>query len=268
MRHSAALAASLACLVSCGPAPKQESAQTAPRETPVQPLKLAGQWQVDLLGGKPLEAGAHPILLTVAGDKIHANSQCIWWYWSHRIDGKQFSAKPTRRESLDENGQSIPLAMCARSLHRQEITFQTAVETANQVEALSPDRIKISTPDNKGENALELVRRPGIEGSWQVVAINGRPLAKSDYPINVGINGSEIMAQSQCVSMHWAYTRNATSLATRQVTKEAAICERSRTETETLFERIMDQARMWRTLTDQGLHIQTGNETLTLKPKA
>ncbi len=243
------------------PAPKDTSAKETAAK--VRPISLNGQWRVTALNGRPMDPRQFPIFLTANGTHIYASSQCIWWYWSHRTQKNRFSATPVPRLIKAENGESLPPPMCARGLHSLETSFQKAVESANQITAISPSTLGL---DGNG-TSLTLERRPGIEGRWTVMAINNRPLDPSDYPIHLDISDQNITATSQCVQLFWTYQRTGARLETQPTRRNAPICERSRTAAETKLEAIMGKLTLWRSLSDHGLYVLTGKETVTLQPQ-
>ncbi len=106
---------------------------------------------------------------------------------------------------------------------------------------------------------------PQITGTWQVIALNGRPLGSAAYPIIVTIKDREISARSQCLKLYWTYRLSAAALSTRRARVSEPVCERSRKPTEQLFDRIMTSAKQLRHLTDGGLYITNRTETMVLR---
>jgi hypothetical protein len=246
----------------CGPTQDPPPTKKA-REPVARPLRLSGQWRVTAFGDQPIDANQTPIYLTVNSDKIFANSQCVWWHWSHRINGNAFAARIAPRLIKHENGEMMSPPMCARGLAQHEARFAQTVEGADKITAISPT----TTVLNGKAGAITLERRPGIEGSWNVMALNGRPLDSTDYPITIAIDNREIVAVSQCVSFKWTYQRDGQRLTTNQTNLDYPMCERSRRPVETKLEEIMGKLTFWRRLTDDGLYFQTGKQTVTLQPQ-
>ncbi len=106
---------------------------------------------------------------------------------------------------------------------------------------------------------------PVVIGKWEVIALNGRPPKAADPAINVRITALEISAQSQCVKWFWSYRLSGAAFSTQPARQSEAVCERSRSKTEQLFDQIMSSAARVRHLTDGGLYISNRTQTMVLR---
>jgi hypothetical protein len=228
----------------------------------VQSLTLAGQWRVVALGNTSVDSKQLPMFMTANGDRIFSNSQCVWWYWAHQIDGSRFSAKPTPRLTKTDNGEMVPPAMCARPFNLHEQRFAKAIESADTITAASPTEMILTGK----EDTVKLERRPNIEGRWKMKSLSIRPLAPTDYPLLLDIGNHQITVRSQCVSLYWSYHLSGTAIRTLPKSLDEPMCERSRTATERAVEALMGDIDSWRTLADQSMELRAGNETITLEP--
>lgn len=256
MRAFAALGA-VSLLAGCSPSPS---------EAPAAAPSPVGQWQVESIDGATVDTRQPPIFVSIGKDWAYASSQCVWWRWSWKSDGKGgFSATESPFLLRSEpNASADPVAMCARGLSAHEQAFEAKVQASDAISMAGNDDLLLK---GKG-SSVKLKRRPNIEGRWDVASINGKPITTQDYPIHLTIADGEIYAASQCVWWKWKYRTTGKTLTKERTETDVPICERGRSETENRFEKAIEEASSWSLGEDQSLTLKgpAGSISLQIGP--
>jgi heat shock protein HslJ len=240
-------------LAGCSPTPGEGSSVAT---NPV------GQWQVESIDGATVDTRQPPIFVSIGKDWAYASSQCVWWRWSWKRDGKGgFSAKQTPFLLRSEpNALAEPVPMCARGFSSQEQAFKSKFEDSTAL-SMSDGTLLLK---GKGSN-LKLARLPNIEGRWDVTSINGKPITTQDYPIHLTIANGEIYAASQCVWWKWKYRTTGKTLTKERTDLDVPICERGRSAAENGFEKAIEDAETWTLSTNQRLTLKGRNGGIDLQ---
>jgi heat shock protein HslJ len=233
--------------------------------SPIGPTELAnpiGQWQVESIDGAEVDPRQPPIFVSIGKDWAYASSQCVWWRWSWKGDGKDGFALTQTPFLLrsEPNAPADPVPMCARGFSSQEQAFESNFEDSTAL-SISDDTLLLKSKGSK----LKLTRRPNIEGRWEVNNINGNPITTQDYPIHLTIADGEIYAASQCVWWRWNYNTTGKTLTKERTDLDVPICERGRSATEIGFERAVEDAETSMLGTDQRLTFKGRNGGVDLQ---
>lgn len=236
---------------------------TPPEVKEPKAAHIAGHWLIKSVNDKVPPAGQHEISLSINGGSILARSQCVWWVWDYRRDAKGgFSTHMSNWLYREPGGEPTPRPICARGLSHAEKEFEGAVSGATLATIHGSNELHLSGPKDK----MAFTHRPGFEGEWEVTALNGRALGKDDYPIEVFIQKDQISAGSQCVGWKWTYSVANGGLRIKSA-NDFPNCERSRSEAENLFERLVTDATGWTQEDNGDLRIQSGQDSILLEPQ-
>lgn len=202
---------------------------------------IRGDWRLVRLAGRaadeqPPGAEIPATIRLVVGDvTFRANSQCVGFAWRYERTGEKVALRPDN-----------PGPMCARGLTTWEKDFDrilSAVTDASIVDGM----LRLSGAGGDMEFA------PGappvavdLKGNWELIRLDA-DLARADHGlpqgIPVAITGETIRAQSQCVIFAWSYRQSGEQVETRPE-DAGPVCERTRTEWEQRFARIMDSVNI------------------------
>jgi hypothetical protein len=119
-------------LAACEEQPRQSDlwGPIPPPQTDPAPPKaqdtafMQGEWRLATLSDAAPPEGAHPIPITITGDRIEARSQCKRFAWTYTFTDAGFDAT---RTALGE-------AECDRKFSLWELAFEEAINRANTAE--------------------------------------------------------------------------------------------------------------------------------------
>lgn len=191
-----------ATLIACSPSAGSGDAQ---EDVPAEAVRsIEGTYVVTFANGeKPLiNIAGHEPTLTITGDRIHFQSQCIYDDWSYRLDGEAI-----RTGEWDYKGD---MAMCARSFAIGELAIIKAIDSAETVRFV-PHGLWLS--GEGGTIQMRLVpsaedlasRAVDLTGEWRVAGIDGKPLDTS-YGIALSADFYGIWWEPGCAGQGVSYT--------------------------------------------------------------
>lgn len=231
-----------------------------------------GLWRVTAINGETLTEEGSPILLSVDGESIHAQSQCVWWQWSHAIEGPAFAAAPLSRLALDDQAGMMSQPMCARGYSVQEEAFAKALEKGYAITRPSPTTVTIK--GSAGSIALEkqrgtatpitLIHRDSLAGTWRVSAVDGRPPQLVDGPFRIRFDDRHAMSSSSCIAWFWVYQGSQGQIAFSKRPLLIPICERGISPAEQGFTDRIEASRTLVRTADGSVQLQGDKGSLTL----
>ena len=189
-------------LLACSPAetPSAEGQQEeAQRLRPIE-----GEYVVAYLNEEPpeqYEKGVDP-LVTISGDRIHFQSQCVYDDWAYTLVGETLDTGPWQ---YDE-----PVAMCARGLSDDEIAIIAVIDAADTLRFVSNG---LWINGEGGSVQLRFVpsaddlagRAVDLTGEWDVITLDGAPLG-SGYGIPISADWFGIWWEPGCAGQGVPYT--------------------------------------------------------------
>jgi hypothetical protein len=243
MRLSA-IALTLLLVVACQPAGMPPPASSGPKASstvPTPEADIRGDWRLARVDGRMADDqppnGDIPaaIRLTVGDRTLRANSQCVGFAWRYEKRGDRIGLTPDN-----------PGPMCARGLTTWESDFGRVVNGVTEARVVAGN-LRLSGPTGE----LEFTPAPppaavDLTGEWVLLRLDGdQAQAGGDLPqdIRVAITADTIRAQSQCVSYWWRYRQSGQQLESTP-DDPGPVCERTRTEWEQRFKRIIDDVRI------------------------
>ncbi len=285
MTHKAALALVMigAALNACSGQDKRNGEKAPESSTPsAKRLDLEapetlgnGLWRVTLINGQALPQGAPPILVSVDGESMRAESQCVWWQWSHAVAGPAFAAAPLPRLAVHEQDGAVPVPMCARGLTAQEADFAKAIENGNELIRTSPKALQIkglsgSITLEKQEGAappITLIQRDSLAGAWRVSAVDGSPPELVDGPFRIRFGDRNAMSSSSCLAWFWIYQGAKGQIAFSKRPLLIPICERGLGLSERIFADRIEAIRTLVRKADGTVLLEGDKGSLTLVPE-
>ena len=210
-----------ASLIACSPSPGSGKAQ---EDAPAEAARsIEGTYVVTFANGeKPLiNIAGHEPTLTITGDRIHLQSQCIYDDWSYRLDGEAI-----RTGEWDYKGDR---AMCARSFAIGELAIIKAIDAAETVRFV-PHGLWLSGEGGTIQmrfvpSAEEVAARAvDLTGEWRVAGIDGKPLDAS-YGIALSADFYSIWWEPGCAGQGVSYTITGSAFDAPPPQKPGMVCD-------------------------------------------
>lgn len=187
--------------VASGPVNAPAAGPQATAERPIQ-----GRFIVTSIDGAPpvINIAGHEPTVTIEGDRVHFQSQCIYADWTLARTGGQVSAKPYFE----------PVSgMCARGLAPGEKAIQSAFTGLSAIVPTAAGGLVVEG----GGHRLDLRRAAApaevppaplrvatLEGEWRVAAIDGKEFNES-YGLALSGSERELWWHPRCAGMARSY---------------------------------------------------------------
>lgn len=195
-----------ACTTQPGEAEADIAASEAGGAEAVSPQSIEGRFIVATVDGAPpvINIAGHDPTITIEGDRIHFQSQCIYADWMLAHGGGKVATKP-----YYEPGS----AMCARGLAPGETAIQDAFTRLLAITPTASGGLVVEG----GGHRLELRRAAPpagetpapakvttLEGEWRVAGIDGKDF---NEPYGLALSGSarELWWHPRCAGMARSY---------------------------------------------------------------
>lgn len=206
-------------LFACAPAPGDDAAANATQAPAARGLE--GEYVVTHVNeADPATgfAGEEPTV-TIAADRIHFQSQCIYQDWSYTRDGEDIQTGPFR---YDE-----PPAMCARGLAIGETAIIEAIGAAETVRfvhsGLWLSGAKGTVQMRRLPSDRDLAGRTvDLTGSWLVQALDGRELP---FALALEADFEQVWWEPGCAGQAVNYAINGSAFNLRQRDSVEMVCE-------------------------------------------
>ena len=249
-------------LLACSPsdaAPPPDRQEEAERVRPIE-----GGYVVAYLNEEPpdqYEKGVDP-LVTISGDRIHFQSQCIYQDWAYTLDGEALDTGPWQ---YDE-----PAAMCARGLSDDENAIIAAIGSADTLRTVSNG---VWIGGNAGSVQLRFVpseadlagRAVDLSGEWNVTALDGNPL-EGGFFIPVSADWFGIWWEPGCAGQGVPYTIDGSSFRVIPNKVDGPVCDIGYPEELPDIWSAMSAADTIARAEDGSVTIAGGGRSLTLVP--
>lgn len=206
-------------------------------------------------------AGSEPTV-TIAGDRIHFQSQCVGADWIFRRSGQTLLTIP-----YHEPGS----AMCARSLAPGEVAIQRALGTARKLV-----RIRGGLYLEGGGRTIQIERTPDpaevaaravdLRGEWRVKGIDGRPL-EQPRRIELHADFETIWWEPECASQYRKYRMEGSAFFADPVSLSGGtVCDIGYPEELTEVWTALDAADTIERTTGGDVRIAGGGRSVLLSP--